>query len=187
MSADISKIAVHFIYKHVYNYLLCSAVFSSWLCPYSFRKMTSSNGNIFRVTGRLCGEFTGPRWIPHTKASDAELWFFFICAWINGWVNKHEAGDLRRHRAHYDVIEMRLHNLRWFSHPTARYLRSNCYVCRWFTRKNIKINNDILYIYIEIKHNKSSLRPQKCLSSTSENWVIMRMSNEMRCCFSTPS
>ena len=29
----------------------------------------------------LCGEFTGHRWIPHTKASDAELWcFFFICA-----------------------------------------------------------------------------------------------------------
>ena len=36
--------------------------------------MTSSNGNIFRATGHLCGEFTGPRWIPHTKASDAELW-----------------------------------------------------------------------------------------------------------------
>ena len=36
--------------------------------------MTSSNGNIFRVTGPLCGDFTGPRWIPHTKASDAELW-----------------------------------------------------------------------------------------------------------------
>ena len=24
--------------------------------------MTSSNGNIFRVTGHLCGEFTGPWW-----------------------------------------------------------------------------------------------------------------------------
>ena len=39
--------------------------------------MTSSNGNIFRVTGHLCGEFTGPRWIPCTKASDAELYVFF--------------------------------------------------------------------------------------------------------------
>ena len=38
--------------------------------------MTSSNGNIFRVTGHLCGEFTGPRWIPCTKASVAELWYF---------------------------------------------------------------------------------------------------------------
>ena len=39
--------------------------------------MTSSNRNIFRVTGHLCGEFTGPRWIPHTKANDAELDIFF--------------------------------------------------------------------------------------------------------------
>ena len=38
--------------------------------------MTWSNGDIFRVTGHLCGEFTGPRWIPHTKASDVELWCF---------------------------------------------------------------------------------------------------------------
>ena len=39
--------------------------------------MTSSNGNIFRVTGHLCGKFTGPRWITRTKASDAELWCSF--------------------------------------------------------------------------------------------------------------
>ena len=42
--------------------------------------MTSSNGNIFRVTGHLCGKFTGPRWIPRTKASDAELWCFLWSA-----------------------------------------------------------------------------------------------------------
>ena len=42
--------------------------------------MTSSNGNIFRVTGPLCGEFTGPRWIPRPKASDAELWCFLWSA-----------------------------------------------------------------------------------------------------------
>ena len=38
--------------------------------------MTSSNGNIFRVTDHLCGEFTGHRWNPRTKASDADLWCF---------------------------------------------------------------------------------------------------------------
>ena len=64
------------------------------------------NGNIYRVTGPLHGEFTGHRLIPLTKTSDMELWFFFICAWINGWVNNREAGDLRRHCAHYDVIVM---------------------------------------------------------------------------------
>ena len=36
--------------------------------------ITSSNGNIFRATGPLCGEFTGDRWIPLTKTSDTELW-----------------------------------------------------------------------------------------------------------------
>ena len=34
--------------------------------------MTSLNGNIFRVTDHLCGEFTGHRWIPRTKASEAK-------------------------------------------------------------------------------------------------------------------
>ena len=67
--------------------------------------MTSSNGNIFRVTGHLCGEFTGQRWTP-PKASDRSLMFSFICVWINSWVNNREAGDLRRFRAHYDVIIM---------------------------------------------------------------------------------
>ena len=32
-----------------------------------------------------------------------------ICAWINGWVNNGEAGDLRRHRAHYDANVMQSH------------------------------------------------------------------------------
>ena len=41
--------------------------------------MTSSNGNIYRVTGPLCGEFTGHRWIPLTKASDNMYVFFDLC------------------------------------------------------------------------------------------------------------
>ena len=31
------------------------------------------------------------------------LMFSLICTRINGWVNNGEAGDFRRHRAHYDV------------------------------------------------------------------------------------
>ena len=31
------------------------------------------------------------------------LMFSLICAWINGWINNREAGDLRRYPAHYDV------------------------------------------------------------------------------------
>ena len=43
-------------------------------------KMASSNGNFFLGTGPLRGEFSGYRWIPLTKASDAELWYFFWSA-----------------------------------------------------------------------------------------------------------
>ena len=71
--------------------------------------MTSSNGNIFRVTGPLCGEFTGHRWILLTKASDAELGVFF---------------DLR--------LNKRLSKQSWgwwfetLSHPLWRYCNGYC-------------------------------------------------------------
>ena len=56
--------------------------------------MTSSNGNISRITGLLWGELTGHRWTPpppppppppphlhtHTKAIDGELWYFLWSA-----------------------------------------------------------------------------------------------------------
>ena len=78
----------------------------------SFNMMTSANGNIFRVTGHLCGKFTGRRWIPRTKASDEEvLMFSLICAGIDGWVNNRKAGDLRHHRTHYNVIIITLWSL----------------------------------------------------------------------------
>ena len=42
--------------------------------------MTSPTGNIFRLDGPLCGKFTSHRWIPLTKASDAEHCFFLWSA-----------------------------------------------------------------------------------------------------------
>ena len=68
--------------------------------------MTSSNGNIFRFNGLLCGEFTDHRWFPHNGQWRGALMFPLICTWIKAWVNNHEAGDLRLHCAHYDVIVM---------------------------------------------------------------------------------
>ena len=44
---------------------------------------------------------------PHKGQWRRALMFSLICAWMNGWVNNREAGDLRRHRAHYDVTVMR--------------------------------------------------------------------------------
>ena len=64
--------------------------------------MTSSNGNIFRVTGHLCGKFTGPRWISHTKASDAELWCLLWSKQLSkqwrGWWFETPSWSLWRHR-----------------------------------------------------------------------------------------
>ena len=67
---------------------------------------TSPNGT-FSALLALCegnslvtGEFPAQR--PVTRSFDA----FFICAWINSWVNNREAGDLRRHNAYYNVNVM---------------------------------------------------------------------------------
>ena len=43
---------------------------------------------------------------PHKGQWRAALMSSLICAWINGWVNNREAGDLRRHRTNYDVTVM---------------------------------------------------------------------------------
>ena len=43
---------------------------------------------------------------PHKGQWRGALMFFYICTRINAWVNNGEAGDLRRHRAHYDVTVM---------------------------------------------------------------------------------
>ena len=40
---------------------------------------------------------------PHKGQWRGDLRFCLICALTNGWVNNRGAGDLRRHRAHYDV------------------------------------------------------------------------------------
>ena len=62
------------------------SIYLAWIISHGFvnnviiAMMTSSNGDIFRVTGHLCGEFTGPQWISRTKASDAELWCFLSSA-----------------------------------------------------------------------------------------------------------
>ena len=84
--------------------------------------MTSSNENICRVTGHLCGEFTGQKgqWC-------GALMFSLICVWINGWVNNREAGDLRRYRAHYDVIVM----ASWLHYICSNLIIMNGIMSKW--------------------------------------------------------
>ena len=68
--------------------------------------MTSSNGNIFRVTGPLWGEYTGHQRIPLTKKQwRGALMFSLIRAWTKDWANNRKADDLRWHHAN-DVTIM---------------------------------------------------------------------------------
>ena len=51
----------------------------------------------------------GHRWIPRTKASDAELWCFLWSApWMNCWVNNRQAGD---------AIALIMMSLQWNNAP----------------------------------------------------------------------
>ena len=43
---------------------------------------------------------------PHKGQWRDALVFSLICTWTNDWVNNRDAGDTRRHRAHYDVTVM---------------------------------------------------------------------------------
>ena len=51
----------------------------------------------------------GIPWSP-LNSPHRSLWrralMFFICSWINGWVNNPDADFLRRHRAHHDITVM---------------------------------------------------------------------------------
>ena len=75
----------------------------------------------------VIGEFPSQR--PVTRSFDVSL----ICARINGWVNNREAGDLRRHGVHYDVIVMREHkSWTWRQIPISTYWKYIHY--RYMTR-----------------------------------------------------
>ena len=70
---------------------------------------------------------------PHKGQWRGALMFSFICAWINGWINNREAVDLRRHRAHYDVIVMRKHQL-FLDHYGTVFAKGNQqHFFRWIT------------------------------------------------------
>ena len=51
---------------------------------------------------------------PHKGQWCRALMFSLICAWINGWVNIREVGDLRHHRTHYDVTLTYIIGQHWF-------------------------------------------------------------------------
>ena len=64
---------------------------------------------ICRVTGPLCEEcYRWPVTFPHKGRRRGVLMFSWMSAWINDRVNDRDGGNLRRHRAHYDVSVMNM-------------------------------------------------------------------------------
>ena len=92
--------------------------------------MASSNESIFsRYWTFVRGIHRWHRWpvnSPHIDQWRGAL----ICPWVHGWVNNHEAGDLKRHRAHCDITVM---PFRW-----------HILVCRWYGVHSV-------LIYISLK------------------------------------
>ena len=90
--------------------------------------MTSSNGNIFRVTGihRL------PVNSPHKGQWRGALVFTLICPWTNSWSNNEDASDLRHHRAHYDatVMDDRRHNQMHSDKQNGSWTKWPIFCCR---------------------------------------------------------
>ena len=66
---------------------------------------------------------------PHKGQWRQDLIFTSICAWISSWVNNREAGDSRRHRAHYDVTVMNARR----SYENLAHSNDACKLYSWFS------------------------------------------------------
>ena len=109
----------HSIFAHERTVSCNGIKIRSWTMPVSnaLHTVCTQNNGIFHddiIKWKLfprywpfVRESIGHRRIHFTKANDAELWCFLWSApEKNVWLNNREAGDLRRHCAHYSVTVM---------------------------------------------------------------------------------
>ena len=121
------------------------------------RMMTSSNGNIFRVTGACWGEFTGDRWIPLTKPVTRSFDIFFDPR-LSGWANHRDVDNLRRHCPYHDVNVMEI-NIQKFSKMILLvrvFIHQACSAVYSYARCLIILSNHFIEIY-EINFSQSGL------------------------------
>ena len=95
---------------NVYRYQWCimaTPIFSTWFCPIqSIHDDVIQWKHFPRYWPFVRGIHRSPVNSSHKGQWRRALMFCLIFTWINGWVNNREAGDLRRHQAHYDIIVM---------------------------------------------------------------------------------
>ena len=108
---------------------------------------------IYAGNSSVTGDF--PAQWPVTRA----LVFSLICGWIYCWVNKAEAGDLRRHRAHPDVILMKSRRVWVKSTGTIIQLGPLSLADNWSV---VRINNYICcFTWDVITHPWPTIYPKK--------------------------
>ena len=103
--------------------------------------MMLSNGNSLRVTGPLWVESTSG-FIKNGKWRGV-LMFPLIFAWTKRWANNRGAGDMRCHRAHYDVSVMSDDVFKCISLNENGWIK----ISLKFVRK-LRISNDPAYVQI---------------------------------------
>ena len=90
----------------VYNPRLCWVVGAEWLWWCMMHDDVIKWKHFPRSWPFMRGIHLSPVNSPHKGQWRGAVLFYLICVWINDWVNNHDAGDLRRHRAHHDVTVM---------------------------------------------------------------------------------
>ena len=112
---------------------------------------------------------------PHKGQWRQPLIFSLICAWTNGWVNNRDAGDLRRHRAHYDVtvMTMKPHLLRPVLQVAVRLekrlesqlssaLRPHAITAQWISSYGMPTLGDNRIVGDQVEIRLNSLAPGTC-------------------------
>ena len=107
-SHHISWRSTHFLHL---NFLF------SW-CRHQMETCSASLAFVRGIHRWLRGIHWSPVNSPHPDQWRGALMFSLICAWTNGSVKNQDAGDLGRHRAHYDVTVMRFRIvIQWSGQP----------------------------------------------------------------------
>ena len=106
---------------------------SQWSCQFHCAMMTSSNGNIFRVTGPLCGEFTGPGDFPTQRPVTRSFDVFFDLR-LNkrlskqpwGWWFETPSWSLWRHCNGPRVLQLMSFRINQFPFNSSLQKNSSC-------------------------------------------------------------
>ena len=110
--ANQDNLSAHLIFISISPKIKCNNTSHHWaLVPWQWiigtLMMMSANGKKFPCYCPFVRRIQqSPLNSPHKGQWCRALMFSLICAWTNGWANNQDAGDLRRHHAHYDVTAM---------------------------------------------------------------------------------